>query len=170
MPSTADSVASILAPSLDSLAIVRVLTLKVAADIPDEKLTARACPNSNHAAYILGHIAWTESFFITTFGRGDNGFPQSWNECFGFGVETIDDRGAYPSKQELIDTMANVRAHLEAWLRGCTPDELLAPIEGDLAQFATSRAGLASSLGFHEGFHAGQLSTVRRSLGFPRLF
>lgn len=169
MSSTAESL-SILKPGLDALEISRGFTLRLAEDIPDDKLTHRACPGSNHAAYALGHIASTDDFFVSTFSGNAPRMPEAIGKLFAHEVELSDDRAAYPSKQEILDQMSGARAALVEWLQSLTPDQLLKPIEGDLAQFARTLAGLPSSIAFHEGFHAGQLSTVRRDLGIPRLF
>ncbi len=169
MPKTAEAPA-ILRPGLDSLAITRGFTLKLAQDIPDDKLATRACPGSNHAAYVLGHIASTDSFFLSALSGNKAAVPESWGALFAHNIELSDDRTAYPSKHEILEVMASTRAAIVEWLESLSVDQLRAPIEGDLAQFSATIAGLPSSLAFHEGFHAGQLSTVRRALNIPRLF
>ena len=46
--------------------------------------------------------------------------------------------------------------------------QLLTPLPDEMSSFAPNFAAVMSSIAWHEGFHAGQLSAVRRSLGLPR--
>lgn len=169
MPRTTEST-SILKPGLDALGICRGLTAALVEAIPDEKLTVRACPDSNHAAYILGHIARTDDWVLGALGGPAPALPESWRSLFDGGATTSEDRSAYPSKRELLDAMTSRRRAVTDWLVTLTPEELLEPVSGDLAQIVPTRAAFPSSAAFHEGFHAGQLSTIRRALGIPRLF
>ncbi len=169
MSSTAEA-ASILKPGFDALNVCRGFTTSLADAIPEDKLTFRACPDSNHTAFILGHTAKTDDFMLTALAGQASALPESWGKLFDGGAEILDDAGAYPSKQELLDAMAERREVMIGWLSTLSPEQLSEPVEGDLAQFIPTRAALPASTAFHEGFHAGQLSTIRRALGIPRLF
>ena len=80
------------------------------------------------------------------------------------------DGAAYPSRDELVKAFEERRAALLEWFGSMSDEQLLEPIEGDLAQFAANKAMLMSTLSFHEGMHAGQISVARRAQGLPPLF
>ena len=168
--STDTRVAPILRPGLEAMELTRKFTLGLLEPIGGDQMVTRACKNANHTAYVIGHIAATDDYFLKELAGQASALPESWEGKFGMGVELSDDAAAYPSKQELVDAMAERRGALVAWLCALSEAELLAPIEGDLAQFATSRAALPGALAFHEGFHAGQMSTTRRALGIELMF
>ena len=62
------------------------------------------------------------------------------------------------------------RATLIDWFSAMGADELAEPLPDDLQAFAPNRAALMPSIAWHEGFHAGQLTAVRRSLGMESMF
>lgn len=167
MPSATETVN--LGPALESLRICRRLTTTLVEPIPDDKLTLRACPDSNHAAFVLGHIAKTDDWFMSALGGPASTLPESWGPLFDGGAELRDSREEYPSKQELLDAMTDRREAMIGWLCSLSPQELLAPLRGGIEKIAPTLAALPSSTCLHEGLHAGQISTIRRALGIPRL-
>lgn len=168
--STDTRVEPVLQPGLDALETTRKFTMGLLEPITDAQLLTRACQNANHTAYVLGHIAQTDDFFLTALGGQKTALPESWAEKFGYKVTISDDASFYPGKQELVDAMTERRAAMVEWLCSLSEAQLLEPVEGDLAGFARNRAALPGTLSFHEGFHAGQMSTTRRALGIELMF
>ncbi len=161
---------AIVAPGLGSLATTRTFTMGLLEPITKVQMLTRPCDNANHTAYVLGHISWTDDTFLTALAGTDSALPQGWADKFGMNAALSDDASSYPSKEELVRVMTERREAMIAWLSSLSHDELVAPVEGDLAQFASTRAALPGTLAFHEGFHAGQMSVCRRKLGIELMF
>lgn len=168
--STESRATPLLETGLNALETTREFTMGLIEPITQEQMLTRACPKANHTAYVLGHIAQTDDFFLSALGGREPALPESWGAKFGMNIELSDDPSFYPSKKELVDAMVERRAALIDWLCSLSEAELLEPIEGDLAGFARTRAALPGTLAFHEGFHAGQVSTTRRALGIEVMF
>lgn len=161
---------AVLAPGLGALDRARWMTRKLTDDLTEDQCYARPCDGGNHAAWVLGHAASTDDFFLNAMGGQASKLPEGWGVLFGMNSEVSDDRSRYPSIEELRSVMTERREALKSWLGSLSEAELLEPVEGDLAKFAATRAELPASLGFHEGFHAGQISMARRAAGMAPLF
>ena len=161
---------AIVRPGLEALEQARGFTLRLVEAIAPAQMVTRACPGANHTAYVIGHIAWTDDAFVSMLSGGAPALPGDWASKFGMKVQLSDDPSFYPGKDELISAMDERREALVGWLGSLGHDELVAPIEGDLAEFARTLSALPGTLAFHEGFHAGQMSACRRALGLPVLF
>jgi len=168
--STEISAQGVVVPGIEGLNKAREFTLNLAKDVEPGQMCVRSSPGANHAAYVLGHIAWTDDAFISMLGGGPSKLPEGWAEKFGYSLEITDNTSDYPGKDEMLKVMRERREALIEWLGSLSEAELLKPIEGDFAGFARTLAALPSTLAFHEGFHAGQLSACRRALGIERMF
>lgn len=165
---TSVTVSSSLEIGKATLDLARRTTLKLVQDIPPDKLTYQPVPNTNHALWVLGQLACTDNFFLTSLGKLDPVIEESWNELFGMGSEPIDDPQRYPSLDEVKAGLEKARTALAAWFQSMDERQLLTPLPDEMSSFAPNFAALMCSIAWHEGFHAGQLSAVRRSLGLPR--
>ncbi|MEO1008436.1 MAG: DinB family protein [Planctomycetota bacterium] len=166
----ATQLSPLLRTGLDALAFSRRLMDGLVQATPGEEFFLPACEGTNHAGWVAGHIANTDAGLMQAVGGPKSMLNPRWNELFGDGSTCTAGPSAYPSRDEIIDTLARTRAALRDWLSGLSEAELLEPIEGDLGRFANSRAMLMSSIAFHEGFHSGQASVARRANGLPSLF
>ncbi len=168
--STETSANPVVVPALEGLNKAREFTLDLVKDIKADQMVVRSNPGANHAAYALGHIAWTDDAFISMMGGGPSSLPYGWSERFGYNLEITDNASDYPGKDEILSVMKERREAMTTWLSSLSEAELLKPIEGDFGKFARTLAALPATLAFHEGFHSGQISACRRALGIERLF
>lgn len=157
-------------PGLAALAFAREATLNLAEGITDEQLTHRPQAGANHAAWILGHLAYADNGFYTKLSGNASVLPDNFDSLFGMGTEPTDDAGVYPSKSELLATLEKSHATITDWFRNLSDEQLAAPLPEGFERFGPNHAALAATLAWHEGIHAGQLIEVRRSLGLPRAF
>ncbi len=123
-----------------------------------------------NAAYIAGHIAFTDDATLKMLAGKAGVLSESEQKLFGGGAAPTENTADYPPQAELIAKMNALRDDLVAYFSSLSDDELTAPVEGDLAQFGDTRAKLMTSIAWHEGMHAGQLTVLRRQLGLPRVF
>ena len=151
-----------------TLEMARRSTLKLIQDIPADKCCHQPVPGSNHAVWVLGHMACTDNYFLTSLGKKDSLIDERWSKLFGMGSEPMDNPKKYPPLDEIKAKADEARRALLGWFESMDEQQLLSPLSGELAAFAPNYAGLMCTLGWHEGLHAGQLSSMRRSLGLPR--
>lgn len=152
------------------LDFARSNTLSFLADVPEDKWCHQAIAGANHALWVVGHLAVVDDYFISSFGGQDSRLPEAWGELFGMGSTPSSDASAYPRPAEIRDALGSRRADLIAWFESLSDDKLVAPLSGDWEKFAPNTVGLAFSIAWHEGLHAGQLTVVRKSLGLaPKL-
>lgn len=155
---------------LAALTFARQATLGFLEDFPKDKLCHQLTPGGNHASWIVGHLANTDNEFLVNLGGKNSKCPETWGKLFGMGSKPVGDAGAYPSFDDLRQAVHERREELTAWFNSMTDDQLAAPLPQDYEMFAPNFCGLASSLAWHEGLHAGQLTMIRRDIGLKPKF
>jgi hypothetical protein len=149
-----------------------VYAQKLVADIPDERMCVQPVPGQvmNHAAFLLGHLAWTSDTVVGLLGVQPTG-AAAWKDTVGMGATPSDDRSLYPSKADLLEALADAHGRLIAALPNATPELLAQPApERIRARFRTVGNALAGVMTAHESMHLGQLSAWRRAQGLPAVF
>jgi len=152
------------------LAFARHKTLALLEDIPQNELLHQPVPGGNHALWILGHLAGTDDQILTGLVPRASNLPESWPMQFGQGSTPIARASAYPGLTAIKDRLAAMRAELERWFASLSDDTLRSPLPDDWKPFAPTYGALMSSIAWHEGLHAGQLTVIRRSLGIAPKF
>jgi uncharacterized damage-inducible protein DinB len=136
-------------------------------DLQDEPITQPTTEGGNHALWILGHLAYSESALFDSFILGKpNRYPE-WAKVFGIKSEPTTNADDYPPIDEVVQKLNAVRKDLLAWLDTASETDLdsksLAP--NDFSEkFGTVGQCLTAMLN-HVSFHAGQASVIRKSLG-----
>jgi uncharacterized damage-inducible protein DinB len=143
----------------------RRCTLKMVEGIPPDKLCHQPVPGANHALWVLGHLACTDDYFATSLGGRASMLDDAWNEMFGMGSKPKDDPSAYPSLEAVLDRLEKTRQAMLETFEEMDEEKLQEPTPEAWRPFAPTYAATLASIAFHEGFHAGQISAVRRSLG-----
>lgn len=143
---------------------------KLVADLGPEQMTAQPAPGMNHAAWVLGHLAWAADLGPQILGEAP-GFPAEWVPLFDNSSEPKADASAYPSKAELLAALEDATGRLAASLGRATPEQLAAefPIAEFRATHPTAGDGVVFLATNHAARHLGQLSAWRRALGLPRI-
>ena len=155
---------------LATLAFARKQTLAFLEDITQAKAVHQPFAGANHAAWIAGHIAWADDFFLSTLKPRASVLPETYGKLFGNGSTPMADASAYPTLDRLRENLSHVREEMVAWFSNMTEQQLHSPLPKELSGFAENFAMLMSTLSWHEGMHAGQLTVIRKSLGMkPKL-
>lgn len=160
----------LLETGLTGLAFARGATLGLLEAIPKDKLATPAFPGGNHALWIAGHLAVSDDAFLTALGGATSPLPARWKELFGTGSKPSAKAGDYPELKEVLAALSERRQALVTWLKSLDEAKLRAPLPEDWKEFAATHADLATSLAWHEGVHAGQLTSIRKALGLKPLF
>ena len=88
-----------------------------------------------------------------------------WAPLFARGTERVDD-SAYPSIEEMRDAWSEVSEQLKATLNG-SPEEVFSnPAPEGPPSFDKKVSGTVAFLAFHDTYHTGQVSFLRKWLGY----
>jgi hypothetical protein len=141
---------------------------KLVADLNDDQMTTQ--PGTcvlNHAAFIIGHLAWVCDFGVTLLGEPAAIDPK-WRDLFNPTAKPVADRTAYPSKAVLVKAFEDAHTRLANTALAAKPDLLQQPPpERFRGRFSMLAQLMLHMLTNHEAVHLGQLSAWRRACGLP---
>jgi hypothetical protein len=140
------------------------------ADLSDADMLVRPAPGANHAAWQLGHLATAEAKMVAGVKGVAPELPAGFAERFKKDAAKSDDAAAFPKKQELLDTLAKVRATSIEWVKTLTPEQMDQASPESIRPFCPKVGHLPGLLGEHTAMHVGQFQVLRRKLGKPVLF
>ena len=150
----------------DSFRTVRNNTITIAGDIPAEKYSFKAAPDTRTVAQLLTHIAVSYTFPYqihavekrTTLEGFD--FPSLMQKVM---AEEQKNR----SKEELIGMLMENRDTWAKWVEGCSESFLAERVAmpAGMQPASKSRFEMIISVKEHEMHHRGQLMLIERMLG-----
>ena len=127
---------------------------------------------SNHAAFVYGHLSLYSPRIIKHHGRDDLAFevPDGFEDVFSKDAQCVDDPGStiYPSMDTVIDAFDTGYRNVLTVLREASDEtmQLANPLEGRMSElFPTVGSMHGFYVGGHMMIHLGQLSAWRRMLG-----
>ena len=124
----------------------------------------------NPPAWVIGHLAVSMAHVVKMLG-GTVDLPQQWSTLFDMKSQPTDEASAYPDKAELLRGLDSVSESLCAALEATTDEQLAAPTPREEFRKLVPTVGDAVTFVgvFHNGLHAGQLTSWRRCMGIgPR--
>lgn len=135
-------------------------------DLTEEEMIAQPKPGMNHAAWIVGHLAWTSNSLVSMLG-GTSEYDRSWNALFDFHSFPRADATLYPSKPDLLASFDAAHRHVAMRVSRVTDDQLsqILPVESLRSLIPTVGDAIVHITTTHEATHIGQLSAWRRALG-----
>lgn len=141
-------------------------------DFADSDLFARPCAGANHAAWQLGHLAASEAGMVNLVAPGAIKLPEGWAQKFDQKAKTnaIDDATKFPTKNELLQTLTDVRSQVIQWANSLSEADLAKKTPEPFKDFAPTVGHLVSMIPMHAVMHLGQIQVIRRKLGKPVLF
>lgn len=143
----------------------------LAEDCKDIPLTAPTPKGGNHPLWCLGHLAYSEGNLIHQFAKGGKNPLADWEGLFGQGSQPTADAGAYPSYDEVLAKVAEVRAGTKDYVATLSDEDLDKPSHAPEEMkdwFGTVGQCLAAAA-IHFGYHGGQIADGRRAAGKPIL-
>ena len=163
MPASSPSAAAPAAGLLHQLRFARGATERIISDIPTDQLCAQPGSGLNHAMFVVGHLACTDDFFLKEFGGRPLALSERWHQAFS-GTPTSD-ASKYPAFAEVKKAFDERREALITWLEGLSEAQLDAPTPEKWRAYAPTMRDVAFFAAWHEGYHGGQVSTLRRAFG-----
>lgn len=145
------------------LDLARSMTDKLVDGFPDDKAVFQPQPWINHVLWQVGHIGRTDDWITGMFDGHESEAPTGYAELFDFGSALVDD---YPPFDEVIAFYRTSRQRLLNALDGASDDQLAR----NVPEWGTDMLGVMFGQAWHEGWHAGQISVIRKSLGLKPIF
>ena len=157
---------SVLFALRSSQAIVR----KMVEDLPSEQWSHQPCDGANSADWIVGHLALTDRRILKAFDVAElPTLPEGLEEKLAPTGKAAVAGGSYGEPKQLLNLF---NAHRELLIAAVQHAD-----EETFKKEMPSKSGLFKDLseaslfmGIHTAMHVGQLTTIRRSLGYPPLF
>lgn len=147
---------------------VRQMTDRLLADFTrPEQWVHQVHPNCNHALWFVGHMATTDNFLLSMVALDLARLPEGFQAQFGVGSHPTNDPADYPSPEEVVAVMRERRQTLLGVLESFSDDDLARSTPAGAPDFLPDFGSVFELAVWHEGLHAGQLTVVRRALGFP---
>ena len=135
---------------------------KAIADVRGEDWFRKPGDDSNHLMWLLGHVVVHRGLVLKTIGAR---WESSWAPLFTRGSERVDD-AEYPSVDEMQEAWNQISAQLKTALREAPEDVLTKASPEGMPSFDKKLSGTVAFLAFHDAYHTGQLSFLRKWLGY----
>ncbi len=135
---------------------------KATQGVPAEKWLAKPGNDSNHLAWIAGHAVVHRALVAKMLGSE---WSVPWEALFARGAKLVDP-DQYPDPAEIQRAWRDVSEKLNAAWPKASPELLSAPVPQGRPSLDGTIAGSIALLCFHETFHVGQMSYLRKWLGY----
>lgn len=135
---------------------------KAIADVKAEDWFRTPGDDSNHLMWLLGHVVVHRAYVLKTLGVDWN---SSWAPLFARGAERVAD-SAYPSIDEMRDAWSHVSEQLKSTLNESPAEVLSKPAPEGPPSFDKKISGTVAFFAFHDAYHTGQVSFLRKWLGY----
>ena len=155
---------------LRQLVSARQLSERLLADFktPDQ-WTRQVHGQCNHALWFAGHMGNTDNFMISLIAPERVAEKPGFAALFGVGSQPSGNPDDYPPIDDVVDYMHDRRRTLLDILEGLSDDDLTRSTPDGAPQFMPDFASVFETAVWHEGLHSGQLTVVRRALGYEPL-
>ena len=143
---------------------------KLTADVAEDQMCVQPAPGVNHAAWVLGHLAFVFDSMIRVFDQKP-AMPPEWIELFNLASQPTSDAARYPSKAALLETYQTTYRRLVEAVQAAPPEafEREFPNPKLRSLFPTVGVAMVHILNSHHSLHLGQLSAWRRMQGLPHV-
>jgi hypothetical protein len=135
---------------------------KATQGIPPEKWLTRPSDDSNHLIWIAGHVVVHRAVVLKLLGLE---WPAPWGTLFVRGAK-LAAAEQYPETGEIQRAWGDVSEKLAASLANVPAEILAKAAPKESPSFDRTVGGQISFLCFHETYHVGQMSYLRKWLGY----
>lgn len=138
-------------------------------DMDDADLMVRALPETNHAAWQLGHLIASEHQMMRGAGFTMPDLPDGFAEGYTKETATCDDASKFHTKQQYLTWLAHQRAGTMAAIESLPEKDLDKPTPESMHAYAPTVGVAFNVIGVHALMHGAQFVALRRKLGKPVL-
>lgn len=135
---------------------------KAIADVRPEDWFRKPGDDSNHLLWLLGHVVVHRGHVLKTLGVQ---WDSTWAPLFARGSQRVDE-AEYPSVDEMRAAWEQISAQLKTALRDAPEDVLTKPAPEGPPSFDKKLSGTVAFYAFHDTYHTGQMSFLRKWLGY----
>ena len=134
---------------------------------PDDKITHQAAGQPNHCLWTLGHLASTYEWASGLIDGNASALPSTYGALFGMGSTPTPDAKGYPPIAEVRSQFDSAFNRLMAGAKAATDAQLAESLKEATGGFAENKMDMIYKMAWHDGWHLGQLTTLRKHLGLP---
>ena len=145
--------------------ISTALVEKAVRDFSDEEAARRVEGNSNCMLWLFGHLTSVRCSLAGMLGVKKE---MPWQPLFRKGA-TGTDFSQYPKMAEIREVWQDITPQLFQLLETAGDEQLAAPAPRDFPIPDKTMRGAILFLAFHESYHVGQMSYLRKCLGKDNL-
>ena len=135
---------------------------KTISEVSDKHWFDKPGDDSNHLMWVLGHLVWSRWNVLKLLGQ-EYDIPAA--QLFERGA-SVADQDQYPTVEAIKTAWAGVSAKLAATLADASVETLSKPAPKGPPTFDGKLSGVVAFLAFHETYHVGQVSYLKKWLGY----
>jgi uncharacterized damage-inducible protein DinB len=154
-----------LGPILLQLQLNEGLFKKSMADMSEIHASTQIEGGGNSAAWIAGHLASYRFELAKPIGLK---LDDPFGKLYAYGCE-IQDKSAYPPLADIMATYDTVCEAIKVRLENLTASDLDRETDAHYTAKEPTVINSVAFLTFHETYHVGQLSYIRKLLGYPSI-
>jgi hypothetical protein len=141
---------------------------RLVSDIPDDQMAVQPHEGMNHAAWVLGHLAYVFDSMIGVWNQ-EPVMSREWKDLFNVPSKPQPQREKYPSKAELWDAYEKAYQRIVGVVQAASDADFDREFPNPKLRASLPTVGVAMIhiLTSHQGQHLGQLSAWRRAQGLP---
>ena len=167
---TGDAIEKLRENGIAALMFARRVSMGLLEDISDDQFFHQLFQGANHAAWIVGHICLNDDRFLTGLEGRPSQLPAGWAALFAAGSSPGAESDQHPTREQMMTQFEARRNELLRWFQEMPTEKLTSPVPDDWKTFGATHGMIMSTLAWHEGLHAGQLTVIRKSLGIVPKF
>lgn len=134
---------------------------------PADKALYQVAGTDNHLMWTIGHLATSYSWFASLLDGRSAALPAEYNALFGYQSKPTGNAAVYPSLEEVKSQYRVAYARFSEAMESLSAEDLARPPATESHGFAATRLDVLIRTAWHDGWHSGQLSSLRRALGLP---
>ena len=135
---------------------------KAIADVDPEHWFKNPGADSNHLMWLMGHLVVHRGHTLKMLGVD---YENQWATLFARGTDRLAD-AEYPTIEAMRDAWQDVSAQLAAALQQPPADALAKEAPKGPPTFDGKLSGTVAFFAFHDTYHVGQVSYLRKWLGY----
>ncbi len=154
------------APFADLYKFDTTMVKKALEDVKEADLHKRLNNSGTSLHWIFGHVVASRDYVGKMIGAG---IDWKHSQLFGGGAEPIKEASAYPPVEEIRKALDKVSRKLMKRLGELKDKDIDKKLKDKWPQGDDTHLGAISFMAYHEGWHIGQMSVLRKHLGYKGL-
>ena len=151
--------------AIESLAFAHQTLRNFLIDFPADQRTHLPAPTDTHMLWNVGHLACYYVFSTQLLGGQPHALPEVFEKKFQYQTTASNNAADYPGFEEVINHHDAAYDRLIKTARQLTAPQLLADVSvPGMESYAKDRLEALERAAWHEGWHTGQISTIRKAL------